>query len=784
MKNRTTIYPGKKDLLMIGVLAFFCLFIFRGVIINGHLLYGSDFVAFYQGMKQFLYNEFHNHNSIPFWNPYIFSGMPFWAHFESTIFYPLDILFWLMAPATAFGYTMFFHMLLAALFMYLLMRSLNTGAAGSFVAAAIFTCNGLIMATLYDGQMFRVQAYVWLPLVIYFLNRAIKPGNPFFHLALAGLFWGIQILSGSPQDALYTLMAASLFCVCLTSYEGLKIKRILRPISILLLFFVVGTGIAAIQLVPAFGFINLSVRSAFDAYNLVTLGSYPPEGIITTFIPDFFGKYANNDFWVSNTPWSIPLYNLYVGILPLFLMCFISFKPFDNRKITLFAGILALISFFLALGANTPLYRLIYLLPGFDRIRAPAKIIYLWVFAFSLLAGKGMDGLFGLPKSSVLKRITIFFIPVLLLVSMDILFHRDQSLILRLFSPFVLDEAIPEKLAYAIKIIGSGFHIFTLLSAAILLIILLFLKGLLSTRVAAALLGLLLLFDLGYLNRGAIRYGDKVYGNVETIKNGLNQSLARDQSIFRVGSLPHNMSPNLEMYLGYQTVAGYNPLYLHRYYEYIRAYNKNLLGPGAVLFYYVPHGKSVFMDLLNVKYELSHSDRRYSLRNSYLPRTFIVSEHEIVPKDEILSRMADPGFDPLKRVLLEKEDAHPLPHNPDLPAKNGRENETEILSYRADEIEISLHAKNPGYLFLSEVYYPGWKAFVDGRPETILRGNYLFRTVKIPQGNHRVRLVFDPFSIKIGIAATALMLLIVLASVIFRFMGPRLLHGNKTPKRE
>ncbi len=92
------------DIVPAVLLVAFCVFIFRGVIFDRHLLFGSDFVGFYQGLKQFLYNEIHHHHSIPFWNPYIFSGMPFWAHFESTIFYPLDILFWVMAPEKAFGY--------------------------------------------------------------------------------------------------------------------------------------------------------------------------------------------------------------------------------------------------------------------------------------------------------------------------------------------------------------------------------------------------------------------------------------------------------------------------------------------------------------------------------------------------------------------------------------------------------------------------------------------------------------------------------------------------------
>ncbi len=758
---------GVIDIVLAVLLGAFCIFLFRGVIFDGHLLFGSDFIAFYQGMKQFLFDEIHKHHSIPFWNPFVFGGMPFWAHLESTIFYPLDFLFWVMAPESAFGYTMFIHMVLAALFMYTLLRSLNTGYGGSFVGAVIFTCNGFIMATLHDGQMFRVQAYIWLPLVIYLLNRALKPGNSYFNAVVAGLFWGFQILSGSPQDALYTLMAAALFCLFAYSYAGPEAKAIGKLAGAFALFIAFGLGTASIQIIPVIEFIRLSVRSAFDAYELVTLGSYPLEGIITAIIPDFFGRYATGDFWVSNVPWSIPLYNLYVGILPLILLFFISSRNKMDRKMLFFAGTLAIGAFFLALGANTPLYKLIYLLPGFDRIRAPAKIISLYVFALSLLAGMGMDGLLGLSRTSIKKRISIVFVSVLLLVVLDGIFHWNRSLIFSFFSPFVLDEMMPGKTAHAARIIGAEFHVITLLCAAILLIILLAARGILNKRLASVLLCILILFDLTYMNWGAIRYGDKGYEWAEKVKGSLAQSLGRDKSVFRVGSYPNPMGPNFEMYLGYQTVAGYNPLYLHRYYEYIRKYNPSLLNPGNVRFFYTPEGETVLMDLLNVKYEISHANGTYALRDSHLPRAFFVPDHEVLRRSEILNNLVRPDFDPKRKILFELEDSPALRQNQKpVPDVLSAESSAEILSYGPDKIVAAVHTPTSGYLFFSEIYYPGWKAYVNGRQAPVLRGNYIFRVVGVPKGECLVTLVFEPFSIKLGIAATLVTLLIILIIIV------------------
>ncbi len=86
-----------------------------------------------------------------------------------------------------------------------------------------------------------------------------------------------------------------------------------------------------------------------------------------------------------------------------------------------------------------------------------------------------------------------------------------------------------------------------------------------------------------------------------------------------------------------------------------------------------------------------------------------------------------------------------------------------LVSYRPDSIALSVHARSAALLFMSEVYYPGWKAYVDGQPTEILRGNYLFRVIEVPEGRHEIRLEFDPWTVKAGIGITLLTCLLMLA---------------------
>jgi hypothetical protein len=144
------------------------------------------------------------------------------------------------------------------------------------------------MAILFLGHLSPVQSYVWLPLILFFLNRAIIKKKPYSNAAIAGVLWGIQILAGAPQDAFYTLFASLLFLAFSFKKKSFPNKYIKKIFYIALLFFLIGAGTAAIQIIPAFEFIGQSVRGSLDSYAMATERSYPLEGIITTIMPHFF----------------------------------------------------------------------------------------------------------------------------------------------------------------------------------------------------------------------------------------------------------------------------------------------------------------------------------------------------------------------------------------------------------------------------------------------------------------------------------------------------------------
>lgn len=111
-------------------------------------------------------------------------------------------------------------------------------------------------------------------------------------------------------------------------------------------------------------------------------------------------------------------------------------------------------------------------------------------------------------------------------------------------------------------------------------------------------------------------------------------------------------------------------------------------------------------------------------------------------------------FNPAREAIL---------YNPPLVRLSGdnRTATASIVDYAANEVTIQTKSDHDGLLVLSDTYYPGWNAYVDGQKKTILQANVCQRAVEVPSGEHVVRFTFDSGTIKAGFGISVLSLLIV-----------------------
>lgn len=146
----------------------------------------------------------------------------------------------------------------------------------------------------------------------------------------------------------------------------------------------------------------------------------------------------------------------------------------------------------------------------------------------------------------------------------------------------------------------------------------------------------------------------------------------------------------------------------------------------------------------------------YENRQSY-PRAFYAYEPKTFPgfKDVFKFMRANSSLD-FRRILLVES---PLGNTLDQFSAPENENLPEITQYLPDIAQIEAHPTSPAYMVLTDTYYPGWKAFVDGKEARIIPADGAFRAITITPGSHKIVFKYQPVPFRIGLWITLACLL-------------------------
>jgi hypothetical protein len=145
-------------------------------------------------------------------------------------------------------------------------------------------------------------------------------------------------------------------------------------------------------------------------------------------------------------------------------------------------------------------------------------------------------------------------------------------------------------------------------------------------------------------------------------------------------------------------------------------------------------------------YELVHSgDVKIYENLQVLPRAFLVGRaRSVAQADQALQIMKDASFDPAQEVLLAGDQGLTA-------ARDGAQGSVNLLSYRPEEVQLEVHLEAPAYLVLTDTYYPGWKAEVDGQDVPLYLADLYFRAIPLEPGRHQVRFHYRPTSTWLGL---------------------------------
>jgi hypothetical protein len=780
----------RRDVLVLGGFLLFLLIFFGGILaMPGERCLGrtdSDARSQFYGWRAYGFGEIRA-GRFPLWNPYEFLGMPFIASFQSAMFYPTNWLCALMPLGRAINWGIILNLFLSGLFTYLWCRRAGLRWVGSAVAAAAYVFGAPQFLRVFEGHWSFLAAMPWIPCLLLCMEE----------LAAGRWRWGVvaggagalamQIFAGQPQYVFFGGIAAVLYFAGRLWQEMRKRPReACKAAGGVALIYAVGALAAAVQFLPALELLSVSSRKGQLTLEWVGQFSLVPEALITLVAPDFFGSDLLGKYWGR---WNLWEASAYVGVVAIGLALLGAL--WGKRRTVLLTGGMILLLLILALGENAPALEVLYrFVPGFNLFRASARFLAPLSLFLAFLAGVGADVFVGggavddaagaeaerrIGRMRCGRAAWIFAAAALLLAAGGVFLLPHPGLALDVwprFMRFIWRQGFGE--AFYLHYRGGAPQFVTIalreacssvLRAAVFLGALAILawataKLRLKTPVVAALLFLLLAADYW-------SFGRRYLFTFDPSDSGLTPACVARLREFpgpfrfaRGGDL--DLPPCEGMMHRLCCLEGVQPNVSARF----RDAFWRLQGqpPSKQLTEYALTTITPEMGMLNLNYLVCY---RYhpktpmpGLRTVYeddrvrvdalpdpWPRAWLVHRCQVVSDPASLLESLD-RLEYKNTVLLEEQPVCRLeapPKAEPFPA---------IESCEPSRVVLKVEAASDALLVLSDLYYPGWRATVDGRPADILRANYLMRAVALPAGRHTVVFVYEPASFKAGIAAS------------------------------
>ena len=762
-------------------------------------------IAFYFPViicKGFLWNDFLEQNFvyrlfsavwlkkgiIPFWNPYVFSGMPFFADIQAALLYPVNLILTFFASKEWLSpilveYQIILHIAMAGSFMYLLAKEFGATKSGSFLAGITFMLCGFFTTHIFHSNL--IYAASWFPLVVFLFKRTIDRIS-LLYMSSTAIVLAIVFFCGYPQLMvhMYYWLGAYYIYGLITrivnkTKTALEIKRFLLFLSLVIL----SVGISAVQLLPTQELAQNSVRPKLE-FKESCEGSFRFYRFITLLVPNYFGKPQKGIYWgISEKDvnagahyyWETAIYTGTVTLFLAFIACF-----FIRTPIVIFLLIMSIISFLLSMGDSFFLYKLFFnYLPGFNAFRIPARFAFLFSFSVALLGALGLSWFqkeclkVSNNKKQIIEKIFLILAVFAVIWGLAYLFGAFKNGI----SDFIIKSErfgnnFREISFYVDKHIYpdvvKNVWIFVMFFICLSVLFIARLRAKISAKIFTLFLVSITLLDFfvfGYGYAAGNIDPRLIYYKTELVKQ--LQKLGESE-FFRINSRSSN--PSTDDLGGPYMIFRKNQGSVHNLFL-MEGYNPLRLKRQLV------NRKDKTLDILNVKYKIyvDENNQRMSLipHPTYFPRCRMVYNY-IVEKNEndILNKMYSPEFDHARTIILEEK-----PQIDIQPSNDSIENNCKIISYSLNKIDIEVKTQKNGLLVLSEIYFPSWKAMVDNKPVPLYRADYALRAIPVSEGYHKVSCFFskEVFMKGLYISLTCFFVTVILGILHFLILKRKLI---------
>ncbi|MDA8808125.1 YfhO family protein [Flavobacteriaceae bacterium] len=746
-------------------------------------------ISQFLGMSKQIVDHRENFNEEPYWLDNAFLGMP---SYQVSAKYPFDLLYYI-DQAIRFLPRPADYLFLYLLSFYFLIISLNINYRYALFGAIAFGFSTYLIIILGVGHNTKALALGYLPFVVAGFLMILR-GNYLKGFLISSLFLGLQVHANHYQMTYYTLIML-LVLVLVHYYDFLKSKELKKIYKSFFVF--ISVGLLALlmnspSLLATKEYSEFSTRSKSDITinadgsakeslsgldkEYITEYSYGVLESLNLIFPRFMGggsseriredsklmnfirsldaNQAQQVYQYSKVYWGnqpIVAAPAYIGISLFFIFLLSILLVNDlNRKWILIA---ISISLFLSWGKNFSFLTdlMIDYFPLYDKFRAVSSIQIIIEFCIPLFAVMGLSKFFSNNTKEIQKLNSLKYASVFL-VSLILVFYFFGTSILDFKSDFEIFSQYPEILNLLIEERQYVFKSDVLRSLIIVvccsITFYLFVKKIIKKDLTFLIITLIVIFDLWIVDKNYVNSDQFVKKSLVEIpfqKTIADKAILKDDSDFRVFE-PMGGFSNARTSYFHKSIAGYHaakPKRIQNLYD-----------------FYISKNNFDVLNMLNVKYIIQNSEDNplgvtrnpNNLGNAWFVENIINVKNS---DEELLG---------LKNIDLSNTCLSQNTEIINTSFQSNETNEIKLISRKANQLIYSSKTDSNQFAVFSEAFYNnGWQAYVDNKPVSHFKVNYLLRGMEMPKGTHEIKFEFKPEVINTGFYLSLLSYLIFIS---------------------
>ncbi|MEK7474085.1 MAG: YfhO family protein [Candidatus Coatesbacteria bacterium] len=724
------------------------LVLFREALAGRALMAGLDYRALFYPFLEYASRTFRERGELPLWLPHLFGGVPFIASMNASVLYPTEIPAWMagLSPPVFYAWDSLIHQVVAGAGAAALLSFEGLGAGGAVFGGFVYAFAGVTVSQQGVATVGFYRAVTLLPWLLLGLRAGVA--GSWKGTVLAGVVVGLMSLTFAAQMLAFAFVWVSLLLAldlarAATSGRTRQAPGLRRTVLVLAGAAGLGAVLGAVWLLPAVQYYGACVRAAPGA-SFSLQWRFSAAQFVEGVWPGFWGRVAYASDTVYFGPHGSDMTTVYCGLVPLAFAVAGVAAAWRRRWPWLVAGLAALAWSF---GPDTFLGRPVHALPGFGGFRGWSRWVHFAIVPAALFAAEGWRAF---REGNRGRRVVLGTLAMLTLMTLGAWALRGRIV------GAVASSAYAARHAADAGFTGTAMErtVTTSLKRAAV-------AGPVSLAVVAGAamcpapvaLALVSCWTIGDLVSAVRPYLDLGPMARFRVRDRVGEDLAARPGIFRTITDEDAAAVNGRMPLDLAFVSGHHAVPPSNVFRFAEAAARS-------------GDARRHQSLLNVRYHVSYSrvaGKGLRLvkpsRDPWGQPVFIFEDPHGLPRvffpdwgrsaagfEAALAALSRPGWSWREAVLA----------GPAAPPAMYARARLRNLAGAAGTLSAEIEAEGAALAVVSEMAYPGWRAFLDERRVPVWRADALLMAVEIPPGRHRLRMLFRPMLFSLGLWLTAL----------------------------